>query len=128
MRERAPMTQISGVLFCFAFCVLLLCWWLGWMVLHLSLCPSDILPFHPRRPGRLICADCTDGFSRAWLLSSTGRISEKGRVLTSLCYPSPKHSPFHHCCSRFCGGGYLFLFTPGAPSSFVDSLTLPPPR
>lgn len=142
MRERESTRETD--FWCFVLLLFFVCYFcvlvsdrvvFGWIVLHLSLCPSDILPFHPRWPGRLVCADRT-GFSRVWLPSGAGRVSEKGRGNLRLfvtLLPTTVPSSIAARPLSLCSSVFLFhperqqwlpvILMPGAPSFFIDSLS-----
>lgn len=62
----------------------------GLLILHLSLCPSYIVQFYVQWPGRLICADYVDCFSKGWLVRGIGKLPEERRRVTV-----PSFSSFH---------------------------------
>lgn len=98
------MRPISGVLFCFCFlCVTFVCWCLTEWCLGACFytCPCGLQTFCRFIPGGLggwsvlIALMAFPGFGFLAVLEEYQR---KGGELTPLCYPSPNHSPFTHCC------------------------------
>lgn len=124
---------------CFVFCVVTcvcLCFdrvVAGLIVLDWFLCCSHILQFYAQWPGRLICADYTDCFSRVWFVRGTGRLSEEEREVTPLCSPSSSPQSIAarlgkvvSLVSTFYKESWQWLTIvagPGALASFAGSLT-----
>ena len=133
------MREISGVSYCALF-LLCLCFdrvVSGLIVLYLSLCCSHILQFYAQWPGRLICPDYIDCFSRVWLVRHIGRLSEGEREVMPLCSPSSSLQSIAArlgkvvaLVSTFYKEGWQWLTivaSPGALASFAGSLTPAPP-